>query len=111
MSVIFAHTTDKETAQQSQQMEGDPTLPDHRTPVVGSYECRSAHSMCMILILGTRTANHECIPNDYKYMIPKCLLSINRIYLLTIYTLVPCCDQSLLHHIAHMAQKEQKCWQ
>ena len=34
----------------------------HRTQVVGSYECLSAHSLCIVFIWRTRTANYKWIP-------------------------------------------------
>ena len=51
--------------------EGYTCRPTHRTQLVGSYECLSAHSMCIILILGKRTANYESLQNKYNARIVK----------------------------------------
>ena len=44
--------------------QGSLLVDDHRTQVVGSYECLSAHSLCIILFIWrTRIANYKWIPD------------------------------------------------
>ena len=48
----------------------------HRAKVVGSYECISAHSLCILFIWRTRDANYKWIPDlshryQQKYTFPQ----------------------------------------